>query len=263
MPLFKRAPAQPASAFSVQPSLKFDVQDGNWSTFAITVGNSGSSGPQTFRVVVSTLSYDLWLFTPDSCVVTNPDAPTPPTDCAYVRGVGYYNGAQSLGYEGNRSNTGTGGSRMEPIDLGNLNLDPMATLNGTAVGDIWEDSFTMSSSTAPTTTRNASVPIFAIDDPFSLYSLCSIGIGVGVREIDNVNWNSTVSSMAAAGSIPSRSWGYTAGAYYRKYSSPCSCFYKFQTTEAFSSTFRVLSCRSSLHFSTTKLTPKQKTDSEV
>jgi hypothetical protein len=216
MQLFKRASPKSPSAFSVQPSLKFDAQDGNWSTFAISVGSSDSGGPQTFRVVVSTLSLELWLFTPNSCVQTDSNAPTPPSDCAYRRGIGYYNGGQSTGYAGNRSTTRTGGSRIEPIDLGNENLDPKTTYGEAASGVIWEDNFSMSSSTSPTTTRNASIPIVAIDDPESLYRLCSIGVGVGVRQVENVNWNSTVSTMAAAGTIPSRSWGYTAGAYYRK-----------------------------------------------
>lgn len=59
------------------------------------------------------------------------------------------------------------------------------------------------------------VPIFAYENMY--YYLATIGIGLGVYYSaagGGTDMDSVVLSMAKAGTLPSQSWGYTAGVYY-------------------------------------------------
>src|ERR1700712_1557651 len=102
MQIFKRPRLEQPSAFSVQPSRQFDDGEGLWSTFNLQVGG-GSSGPQNFRAIVSTSSFDIWLPLPQGCPYNLSSLQVP--DCPSTRGVGLYNSSQSTGYSGDRSNT--------------------------------------------------------------------------------------------------------------------------------------------------------------
>jgi hypothetical protein len=214
MSIIKRTGAVLPRAFSVQPSAQFEIFDGNWSTFNIQVGG-GPSESQNFRATVSTSSFSIWLPEPGNC--TNSSASFSSSDCAATRGVGFYEGAQSLGYDGSRSNT------SRALDLVNMDiggqLDP-GTLFGSeylATGMLWVDYLYMSSGTGSSTVNSSDqVPIYGYRD--IEYYLPTFGIGYGAVEDtgSNVTTNSTLLSMATAGVIPSQSWGYTAGAYYRE-----------------------------------------------
>jgi hypothetical protein len=218
MQLFKRASSRFPLAFSVQPSDHFDEDDGLWNTFNLAVG-AGSNGPQNFRVVVSTSSYDLWL--PQSPVC--PLSSLAPSDCPSSRGVGFYNNKLSDGYNGTRSTTQEGPLGIEVLALGG-ELD-IETLFGTAPtdyanvsGSFWVDYIHLNSPTAPITTLDSPKQIPILGYSRVPYYLATLGLGVG-RHISTAKKivNSTVMSMSDAGVIPSRSWGYTAGAYYGQY----------------------------------------------
>jgi hypothetical protein len=214
MRLFKRSSIILPVAFSVQPSNVFDQGDGQWSTFNLQVGG-GSGGPQNFRVVVSTSSFDTWLPLPESSGC--PNASISPATCASMRGVGFYAGSQSTGFDGTRSNSASSDVALgiETLDIGQLDANTLfGTEYGNLTGYLWEDYLYMSSSTSPSTSHSSSswVPIYGIGTGY--YYLASFGIGYGAVQTAQLTLNSTLSSMAASGTIPSVSWGYTAGAYY-------------------------------------------------
>jgi hypothetical protein len=204
------------SAFSVQTSGVFDGDDGGmWSTFSLSVG-VGTSGPQNFRVVVSTSSFSTWLPLPPGCPTNQSNVPP---NCPWTRGVGLYINVQSTGYTGTSSSTAiTAG--IQWIDLGaQIDISTVIGSEYRVNGSLWLDYLSLSGSTASTPFRTSSnqAPIYGIDN--YLYYLSTLGIGYGIVATNKTLQNSTLLSMASEGVIPSASWGYTAGAYYGKCSS--------------------------------------------
>lgn len=220
---FKRSSVALPLAFSVQPSMVFDRADGQWSTFNLGVGDpaGSSTGPQNFRVVVSTSSFDVWLPTAQPPNSTGCPPNSTPATCASMRGVGLYDGLQSTGYAGNESNTALSGGALglESIDVGSLNPNTLFGTEygpGVVAGELWADYLQLTTSTSPSTPYNSlsKAPIFGIKS--NNYYLASLGVGSGVVKttITDFQLNSTLTGMAADGVVSSRSWGYTAGAYY-------------------------------------------------
>jgi hypothetical protein len=212
MSIIKRTDAVLPRAFSVQPSAQFEIFDGNWSTFDIQIGG-GPGGPQNFRATVSTSSFGIWLPDAGSCI--NSSASFSISDCAATRGVGLYNGTQSLGYNGSRSSTSTFLNGMDP-DIG-IGVSVGSLFGPEYVVDVmlWSDYLYMNSSNAPITGYNSSGKVQIYSYGYTRYYLPTFGIGNGIV-FSTVSTDSTLLSMATAGVIPSQSWGYTAGAYYRE-----------------------------------------------
>jgi hypothetical protein len=205
---------QGAFAFATGEFLEWD---GHWSTFKLAVGMTPHE--QNFQAVVSTSGFDIWLPKRQGCEAqTSTDSPSPPSDCAQARGVGNFNGQPSSGYDDSATSKGA----IEQMDIGG-GPPTIESQYGSFYGQADKASLGMDTvfvvtSTAPTETRNSSKSVAILGVENEWFYLPSIGIGAGVRlNSDHSQVNSTVSSMAASGVILSRSWGYTAGAYY------CEC----------------------------------------
>ena len=223
--LFKRASSQSPTAFAVNPTGEFDENDGKWSTFWLQVGNQ--NGGQTFKAIVSTSSFSIWLPTPKGCPLnvlqSTPYTPTTVSACAIERGVGLYDGTQSNGFLGNRSNTYLSADEMGLLDLGqDLHETTLFGSQYNTSGQIGYDIVFLQPLLAGSTSINSpnATMIYGIDD-FKFF-LPSIGLGVGYDLLPspNIATGSMISNMAAAGTISSRSWGYTAGA---SYGMPARC----------------------------------------
>lgn len=180
----------------------------------------------------STSSFSTWLPGNGSCHFANPPTsqiPTDPEECAVQRGVGLYNGQQSTGYVG-----GLSGSYQELatqyLGLG-AQLDPL-TLFGTDYNisalsglDVVSVQHTNNSWTPPL----QETPIFSIQSLYYGLPILGLGFGQWKSGTGGASIPSFMSVMANSSEIPSRSWGYTAGAYYGECLVPCSsCSYREQ-----------------------------------
>lgn len=123
--------------------------DGNWSTWPAQIG----SPPQQFHIVPSTSHGEVWIPGPQGC-----SGRSAPLDCAASRGVGPFQGSQSLGFLENASSTWeqigiyefiVGGDLFEATETGLYGQDTVAlgskgenvinnqTVAGTVTQDFW------------------------------------------------------------------------------------------------------------------------------
>lgn len=123
--------------------------DGNWSTWPAQIGNP----PQQFHVLPSTSHGEVWIPGPQGC-----SGRSAPLDCAASRGVGTFQGSQSLGFLENASSTWeqigiyefiVGGDLFEATETGLYGQDTVAlgsegenvisnqTVAGTVTQDFW------------------------------------------------------------------------------------------------------------------------------
>jgi hypothetical protein len=183
----------------VNPSQNFEGADGAWSTFNIQVGTPG----QSFHILPSTRSSETWVIDPLGC--TSED----PSNCPSLRGVQPFNGQASPGFESNQSSTYTLGG------LYALGLDQ--NLNYTGNGSYGADVVALNGgngSNGGISLSNQVVASIASKDFF-------LGIfGLGIRPISFSSSSKPVpsflTSLMDAKLVPSLSFGYTAGAQYRK-----------------------------------------------
>lgn len=80
----------------LEPSAVWAGSDGNWSTWEVQVGTP----QQPFNILPSTSHGEIWIPVTEGC------SWLPSTiDCGQLRGVGQFQGTQSLGYQNNASST--------------------------------------------------------------------------------------------------------------------------------------------------------------
>lgn len=100
--------------------------DGNWSTWPAQIGNP----PQQFHILPSTSHGEVWIPGPQGC-----SGRSSPSDCAASRGVGSFQGSQSLGFLENASSTWeqigiyefiVGGDLFEATETGLYGQDTVA-----------------------------------------------------------------------------------------------------------------------------------------
>lgn len=164
--------------------------------------------------------------TPEGCETTNSStpenttAPTIPADCPVQRGVGLYKNHQSAGFDGKDSKT-----YVDNVEFPGFSLGADLSL-GDIFGERFGKSYTVSGAAGldyismypvdgnGAITPKQRVPILG-DSSLNFFSPI-VGLGFG-------NWSSKahwalslMSSLATNLTIPSRSWGYTAGASYRQ-----------------------------------------------
>ena len=184
------------SPLVIPPSQYWNGLDGPWSTFWMSIG----SPPQTVRLLPSTTGNAIWPVMPEGC------PPTSSSDCASSRG-GIFNPANSsswsslgifslgltnekfLGYKANGS-----------FGYDDLHLGPPTEVSSTTTNDV-----------SPVL-RHQLVQGFINKD----FPLGSIGLSANSMNVGSFT-NTTASFLAALkeqASIPSLSWGYTAGASY-------------------------------------------------
>lgn len=180
------------------PSQEWDGNDGSWSTFAINVGSPG----QDFRVLISTSGSAAFVPVPEGC------SPTDPANCASLRGVQSLNGASSPGFQTNRSSTWTA--------IGLYSLDLEARLNYSGNGLYGYDRLglgTAQGTKGPSLDRQVVAGIADKD-----YFMGILGLGVQPSSFSSASEPipSFLRSLRDQSSIPSLSFGYTAGAPYRE-----------------------------------------------
>lgn len=91
----------------LEPSGVWAGADGNWSTWSLQVGTP----PQQFNVLPSTSHGEVWIPVTEGC------SWLPSTiDCGKLRGIGSFQGAQSLGFQDNSSTT------WDPIGIYELSV---------------------------------------------------------------------------------------------------------------------------------------------
>lgn len=199
-------------AIEVKPSTgsaeSWAEYDGVWSVFNLQVGSN--SQHQSFRFVPSSSSYSTWLPAADSCAKV-----TDQSSCASARGIGPALGAPSTGYAGNRSSSYVP-MAVAYIELGShLKIDTLFGADykiSAANGLDFVSLQRADNSWIPDLQKTA---IYA--DATTFYILPTFGLGFGQRvEPDGTTISSFLEALAVNNSIPSRSWGYTAGARYRR-----------------------------------------------
>ena len=169
-----------------------DGIDGLWSSFTIRVGTPA----QNLRVFVSTASQETWVILPEGCVNSS-------RACAEGRGGLYQpnksstwrsTGQYTLYIEDHLALTGGGLFGNDTLGLG-LRGSEATTLDHQIVGGIVTENFYLGMLGVNPKSTNFTSP--------------------------NEGQLSYMSSLFTRGLIPSLSFGYTAGAQYRQYSSTC------------------------------------------
>ncbi|KAL1797937.1 hypothetical protein ACET3X_004543 [Alternaria dauci] len=196
----------PPTPYVLNPSGDWEGNDGRWSTFPINIGddNTNSSNGQEFRVLISTsLGTTLVPQRVDWC-----DSPTE-EECAANRGIVSFGNSQSLGFDDSKS--------PQWKEVGIYNFPLPEWYNISVEGDpnaVWgEDTVGLGvSSPQSFMLQNQYVAQYAISNFF----MGSLGLAVGSTGPSGAFKPNFIENMyGSAKRIASRSFGYTAGAYYR------------------------------------------------
>jgi hypothetical protein len=184
--------------------------DGRWTTFNLQVGNDTQR--QNFRIIPSIASYAAWL--PSSSVCQTYLDVRPDTDaCSSSLGIGFYEGQQSHGFMDNRSST----FRGHPAGFVEVGTSDAGSLFGAEYNkeahpgaDVLRLEFRDNNNV---TNPDRSLIYSTTSE---LYPTAMLGLGFGETMLNNNPVPSFMRTMSDAMIIPSRSWGYTAGASYGK-----------------------------------------------
>ena len=195
----------PKPPVSVSPSGDFDGNDGNWSTFIINV-NSDSEGKngQNFKVLISTSSpLTLLPMQSDWCDL----------QCAGKRGVLPYNDKPVRGLEDSENWKEVG---MFSIPLPNWYSDNFLGSNrSTSLAGVWGETnigLGLSSEKSLFSAKR-----YAAKYIFNDFFMGSFGLAVGrVGGGENTTKANFLTQFDDDHNIASSSYGYTAGAWYRK-----------------------------------------------
>lgn len=179
----------------IQPTFNWAGNDGNWSTFQINVGTP----PQSFDVFPSATGGEAWVISPDFCTRFAFEG------CAASRGVQLINGSQSAGFQSNASDTWDG--------VGIYGLTTAQNLFGAVNGSYGLDSVSLGDSTSDALSGQLVAQV--ANESFWLGSL-PLGAQSSEFDVERANVPSLLSSLKTANRTPSLSYGYSAGAYYRK-----------------------------------------------
>jgi hypothetical protein len=204
--------------------------DGLCTLFNLQIGNDAQK--QNFRFVPSTSSFTTWLPLYERCfILVNSSSkyplwPTTLDKCAEESGVGTYEGTQNIGFNGSfnrpsytefEGETLDLGSSLQPADLfgqSYFGVSGVAGLDWVSLQLAGNDSWYQALN---------HTPIFGLDTV--LYMLPTLGLGFG-QYVSGLGpaYTSFMNTVSDTFVIPSRSWGYTAGAHYGKsISPPCTC----------------------------------------
>lgn len=154
----------------LEPSSIWAGNDGNWSTWEVQVGTP----PQIFNVLPSTSHGEVWVPVTEGC------SWLPSTiDCGKSRGIGRFQGAQSLGFQNNASTTwdqigiyelSVGGDLFntsesglygfDNISVGGVDSLPGQVVAGIATQDFWLGSLGLNQQSSDFPVLNESVPSF-------------------------------------------------------------------------------------------------------
>jgi hypothetical protein len=205
MVLRRRNATSSPQPYVVPASNRFDGNDGSWSTFMINVGNPG----QNFRVLASTSGSTTWVPVPEGC------SPADPDNCPGLRGVEPFGGAKSSGYDATKSSSSKLIGLYE-MQLGSVDIVNSYGKNFSDHGAQYGyDTIGLGPSSASSLQLSPEVVGGVADKAFFLggfgLSLNPNNFGSGaLSPFLSLLPNSTYLP------IPSLSYGYTAGASYRK-----------------------------------------------
>ncbi|GME64606.1 acid protease [Neofusicoccum parvum] len=187
-----------STPYVVNPTYEWDGIDGNWSTFCISAGKPS----QEFRVLISTRAPASWLPIPDGCWPSDPDCPD-------LRGVEPFESNPSRGFQYNKSSTWIG------LGIYNLGLEENLGIAKGSGGIFGYDSVRLGlhQDTDALEVENAEVVGVANES----YYLGLLGLSNAETFLSNTAEpiKSLIEILKDHNKIPSLSYGYTAGAYYR------------------------------------------------
>ncbi len=190
--LAKRAASSVPAPISVQPSQKFNGNDGPWSSFPIQVGTP----PQIVNVLVSTASSQTWAINPQGCTSSDP------ANCSISRG-GFFQPNDSSTWKQNQD----AANGLFPLVL-------ETDLNVTGTGLYGYDTVSLSGqgSGGPTLDQQVVASIATKG-----YYLGLLGLNRGSSTLPGTSNEipSFLSNLNQSNLIPSLSWSYTAGNQYR------------------------------------------------
>lgn len=181
-----------AEPYVVPPSQVWDGNDGVWASFPMTVGRQ----PQQLRGFPSTVASANWVSWGGGACTSGIPLPPGTGDCAKSRG-GLFNENASATY----------------VPGSDFFLGVTAELGIDAVDKLGYDTLQLSYNTGPSLDHQ----VIALN-AWPYYWLGTIGLSSRPVNLTNLfnPQNSTLFSMKQGNHTPSLSYGYTAGAYYRK-----------------------------------------------
>ncbi|KAL1637501.1 hypothetical protein SLS56_000639 [Neofusicoccum ribis] len=193
-------PANPVATLSpyiASPTYEWDGNDGNWSSFRISVGNPG----QDFRVLVSTRGNVPWVPTSEGCNAGD-------NNCGPRRGVQNFDGDLSTGFQPGRSNT------WKMLDIYSLDLEKNLDVNDTG-GIYGFDTVRLGFSHDPNTLEVNGSQLVAVSSNSSYMGI--LGLSDALSDVSNTDKpvNSFIQDLNDSNQIPSLSYGYTAGAHHQ------------------------------------------------
>ncbi|KAI9642338.1 hypothetical protein NHQ30_009140 [Ciborinia camelliae] len=182
----------PVPPLTILPSGNWNGIDGNWSSFWLTVGTP----PQFVLVFISTASNQPWVISPDGC--TPPD----PGNCLGSRGLNF-NSNTSTTWVPNTINPG-----------GVFALEVESSLGLASNGNYGNDIIMLGSPDSDSTSLSSQIlaTITTHDFWFGLFGLNPAPTNFSSKTELAPSY---MSNLKSQGHIPSLSYGYTAGAYYR------------------------------------------------
>ncbi|KAI4960773.1 hypothetical protein J4E86_002398 [Alternaria arbusti] len=197
----------PPTPYVLVPSGQYEGNDGRWSTFSINIGDDGknNSNGQNFRVLISTSSpATLVPQQTDWCYVPSPE------ECAASRGILSYEGRQSLGFDDDESpqwqNAGIYTIPVPEWYNDTLQAEEPAAVWGVdhvGLGESSPQSFILTEQ-------------YVVKYTVTNFYMGSLGLAVGSTGPPGALKPNFLDNMwGSAHKIASRSFGYTAGAYYR------------------------------------------------
>jgi hypothetical protein len=198
MALSRRATVVPAP-INVTPAQKFMGDDGQWSTFTVSVGTP----PQNFHIVPSTQVSETWVIIPDGCIIGDP------SDCETQRGATTFNGQAPQGFLTNQSSTWD--------EIGLYQITTESALGVSANGLFGYDTVGLNGGNASSTGNGISLAKQTVGGIATKdYFLGYLGLSLAPSSFSSASnpAQTLLENLYSESLIPSASYGYTAGASY-------------------------------------------------
>ncbi|KYG41059.1 hypothetical protein M433DRAFT_76677 [Acidomyces richmondensis BFW] len=187
--------------YILSPTGRWDGDDGTWSTFTIAVG----SPPQPFRILPATTGDVILLPFPPGCsgqLLENV------SDCGELRGVDFFEGIPSRGFQSNKSKTWDGA----PDNPYLLDLERNLFINTAVYGT---DTVTLKGATIDASNQSLTKQTVALITTADFW-LGSLGLGISSTDLmPDSSTPSLLETLKAQNIIPSLAYGYTAGQSYQ------------------------------------------------